>query len=70
MQILSTSKVLPFQINDKTVGESHRLKHRFLDLRNDKMRENILMRYKIIAQMRRYLDEQDFVEIETPTLSK
>ncbi len=69
--IITEAKTLPFALHDaKTVGESLRLKYRFLDLRAEKMRETIVMRSKIIQFMRRFLEERAFMEIETPILGK
>lgn len=71
IQVLSSSKVLPFQTHEtKSVGESHRLEYRFLDLRSKRMRDNILMRSKTISHMRSFFTAKDFYEIETPILSK
>lgn len=69
--IISEAKPLPFAIHDaKTVGESLRLKYRFLDLRAEKTRKTIVMRSKIISSMRQFFEKQWFMEIETPILGK
>lgn len=71
IDVLSPSKVLPFQTHDtKNIGESHRLEYRFLDLRSKRMRDSIVMRSKIISHMRSFFTDKDFLEIETPILSK
>lgn len=70
-QILSKSKELPFDINDKVnVKEETKLKHRYLDLRTKKMQHNIRLRSKLINAFREFLNQEDFVEVETPILSK
>ena len=70
--VLNTCKVLPFSISnpDEKVDEQIRLKYRFLDLRREKMRDNLILRHKIEKFMRDYLDEKGFLEIETPILFK
>jgi len=61
---------LPFEINDSTATrEEVRLKNRFLDLRNPKMHNNIIMRSKIISYLRKKMEELDFIEIQTPILT-
>lgn len=71
ISVLSPAEVLPFQIYDaKTVGESHRLAYRFLDLRSDRMRETMILRSKISMYMRSFFAAKDFLEIETPLLGK
>ncbi|MCK5343336.1 MAG: aspartate--tRNA ligase, partial [Candidatus Heimdallarchaeota archaeon] len=69
--VLNESKPLPFEVNDdKDVGEELRLTHRYLDLRRDKMRRNLLLRSRVFKTIRNYMDEEGFVEIETPILTK
>ena len=72
IKVLNTCKVLPFSINnpDEKVDEQLRLKYRFLDLRREKMRDNLILRHKLIKFMRDYLDDRGFLEIETPILFK
>ncbi len=69
LEILNRSEPLPFQL-DETVSEEVRLRFRYLDLRREEMRERLLLRHKITRAMRRYLDDAEFVDIETPMLSK
>lgn len=70
-KILNTSKTPPFYINeDSEVDESLRLKYRYLDLRREKMRNNIILRHRIVKFIRDYLDKRVFIEIETPILIK
>lgn len=70
IEILSESKTLPFQLNDENVSEDIRLKYRYLDIRNEKMLNNLITRHKIVAAARNYLNDQDFLEVETPILNK
>ncbi len=69
--ILNTSRTTPFPISDNiSVDESLRLKYRYLDLRRPSMRDNIVLRHRVVKVIRDYLDERDFLEIETPILMK
>ena len=72
VEILNPSRTTPFPINSETiqVDESLRLKYRYLDLRRPTMRDNIILRHRIVKAMRDYLDERGFLEIETPILMK
>lgn len=71
MRILNKAKTPPFYIEDDiSVDENVRLKHRYLDLRRPEMQRNLIMRHKIIHEMRSFLNELDFLEIETPMLTK
>ena len=71
LKILNPSKPIPFQLDDySSVGEETRLKYRFLDLRRDQMQENIRLRSKTAKSVRDFLDKQEFLEIETPLLTK
>ena len=71
IEVLGTCKnVLPFEINtDKEVREDLRLEYRFLDLRNEKLHNNILLRSKILKTLRDRMDELGFTEIQTPILA-
>lgn len=69
--VLNPARTTPFPISDAiTVDESLRLKYRYLDLRRSKMRDNIVLRHRVVKYMRDYLDERGFLEIETPMLMK
>jgi aspartyl-tRNA synthetase len=70
-KVLNRSRTPPFYI-DRDTGESEalRLKYRYLDLRRDRMRFNMILRHRVIKFMRDYLDERGFIEIETPILTK
>ncbi|VEU59807.1 aspartate--tRNA ligase [Mesomycoplasma neurolyticum] len=71
IQLLSKSKELPFEINDDiNVSEELRLKYRFLDLKRDKLKNNIIFKHRVFKHLRDFLDENDFIDIETPILSK
>lgn len=71
VNIINTSELTPFIIADKTDAlEDTRLKYRYLDLRRPVMQENLITRHKITKSMRKYLDNLDFIEIETPLLTK
>src|ERR687893_2908212 len=70
LRVLNTSETPPFEIErDRPVDETLRLKYRYLDLRREKMRENILFRHRVVKHMRDFLDAREFVEIETPLLT-
>ena len=70
-QILNSSKTPPFYINEEVeVDENLRLRYRYLDLRRERMKENIILRHRVIKFMRDFLDERGFIEIETPILIK
>src|SRR5512133_556379 len=70
-EALNPAKPLPFMINkEEDVDESVRLKYRYLDLRRERMQNNLLLRHKVIKFMRDYLDQQGFIEVETPMLFK
>ncbi len=70
-EVLNPAKPLPFLINkDEDTDENVRLKYRYLDLRRERMQRNLMLRHKVIKFMRDYLDEQGFIEVETPMLFK
>ena len=70
--ILNQSRTPPFYINkdEGPVDEALRMRHRYLDLRREKMQQSIFLRHKTVKFIRDFLEEQDFVEIETPILFK
>lgn len=71
MRVLNSSKTPPFYIQDNVdVDENIRLKYRYLDLRRPEMQRSLIMRHKVTKAMRDYLDKHDFLEIETPMLTK
>ena len=68
--ILNPSLTPPFMLDDETISESVRLESRFIDLRRDVMQKNLRLRYDISKNFRNYLDKNDFIEIETPILTR
>ena len=71
LQILNESKTPPFLIEDDTDGgDELRMKYRYLDLRRDSVRKNLELRHKVSKETRNYLDENLFMEVETPVLIK
>jgi len=70
-EILATSETPPFEIEDTSkINEEVRLKYRYLDLRTSRMRENLVKRHQAIQFIREWLTKKDFLEIETPILTK
>lgn len=71
MRVLNKAKTPPFYVEDGIdVDETVRLKHRYIDLRRPEMQRNLIMRHKIVHEMRQFLDAHDFLEVETPLLTK
>ncbi len=71
LRILSKAETTPFEIDDsKEVGDQVRLKYRYLDLRRPMMQKNLMLRHRVTQAARNYFDEQGFLEIETPMLTK
>ena len=70
LEVLNEAKDLPFDLNNVTALEDTRLKYRYLDLRRDELKNNIITRHKIVQSAREYLNSLDFLEIETPILCK
>jgi len=70
LEILNASVTPPFQLDDENLSETTRLTHRVLDLRRPAMQQNLMLRYRVAMAVRRYLDAQGFVDIETPMLTK
>jgi aspartyl-tRNA synthetase len=71
IDVLSEAKRPPFQISEESsVSEEIRLKYRYLDLRRDRMQRNLHLRHRVLMEARRSLDEQGFLDIETPVLAK
>jgi len=70
LRILNTAAPLPFPLEDEGVGEDLRLTYRFLDLRRDQLQRNMLLRSEVANLTRNHFRELDFIEIETPILTK
>ncbi|PSB92326.1 aspartate--tRNA ligase [Candidatus Pandoraea novymonadis] len=68
--ILNASLTPPFQLDDENLSETTRLTHRVLDLRRPQMQYNLRLRYKVAMEVRKYLDAEGFIDIETPMLTK
>ncbi|WP_416560389.1 aspartate--tRNA ligase [Limnohabitans sp. yimb22184] len=68
--VLNASVTPPFQIDEDNLSETTRLTHRVLDLRRPYMQNNLMLRYRVAMEVRKYLDENGFVDIETPMLTK
>jgi len=70
IEILNTSKPIPFQIDSTDTSEEVRLKYRYLDLRRDEMQQRLRLRSRVTHFMREFMDSNDFLDIETPFLTK
>ena len=70
IEILNKSLTLPFELNEELSNEDTRLKYRYLDLRREELQRNLITRHKLELIIRNYLDSLDFIEVETPILSK
>jgi aspartyl-tRNA synthetase len=70
LEILNASVTPPFQLDDDNLSETTRLTHRVLDLRRPAMQNNLKLRYRVAMEVRRFLDAQGFIDIETPMLTK
>ncbi len=69
--ILNRAETTPFAINETTeIGDNLRLRYRYLDLRRQRMQDNIVLRHRVITFIRNYLDQLGFIDIETPILLK
>ncbi len=70
LEVLNPSVTPPFQLDDDNLSETTRLTHRVLDLRRPQMQNNLRLRYKVTMEVRKYLDQLGFIDIETPMLTK
>ncbi len=70
LEVLNPSVTPPFPLDDENLSETTRLTHRVLDLRRPAMQKNLMLRYKVAMEARKFLDEQGFIDIETPMLTK
>ncbi len=70
LEVLNSSVTPVFQLDDDNLSETVRLTHRVLDLRRPQMQKNLMLRYRVAIEVRKFLDEQGFIDIETPMLTK
>ncbi|HEX7527023.1 MAG TPA: aspartate--tRNA ligase, partial [Gaiellaceae bacterium] len=70
LTILSRSTPLPFQLDEENVDETLRIKYRWLDMRRDKMQQNFRLQHTVIAAIRRAMDELDFIDVWTPSMTR
>ena len=71
LEILNTSSELPFEISDNTTAlEDTRLKYRYLDIRRNNIKNNLILKHKVMLAVRNYFDRNGFIEVETPILGK
>jgi aspartyl-tRNA synthetase len=70
LEVLNPSVTPAFQMDDDNLSETVRLTHRVLDLRRPQMQKNLMLRYRVAIEVRKFLDEQGFIDIETPMLTK
>ncbi len=70
LEVLNPSVTPPFQIDDENLSETTRLTHRVLDLRRPVMQKNLILRYRVAMEVRKFLDAEGFIDIETPMLTK
>ena len=70
LEVLNPSVTPPFQLDDDNLSETTRLTHRVLDLRRPAMQKNLKLRYRVAMEVRKFLDERGFIDVETPMLTK
>ena len=70
LEVLNPSVSPPFQMDDENLSETTRLTHRVLDLRRPSMQRNLMLRYRVAMEVRKFLDANGFIDIETPMLTK
>jgi aspartyl-tRNA synthetase len=70
VEVLNPSVTPPFQLDDENLSETVRLTHRVLDLRRPQMQRNMMLRYRVAMEVRKFLDANGFIDIETPMLTK
>ncbi|MDO9504708.1 aspartate--tRNA ligase [Hydrogenophaga sp.] len=70
LKVLNASVTPPFQLDDENLSETTRLTHRVLDLRRPYMQNNLMLRYRVAMEVRKFLDANGFIDIETPMLTK
>ena len=70
MEILNRAETPPFMLDEDDVNEERRLQYRYIDLRRPVMQQRLRLRHRVISALRRYLDQQGFIDVETPILTK
>ena len=70
LEVLNPSVTPPFQLDEENLSETTRLTHRVLDLRRPQMQRNMMLRYRVAMEVRKFLDANGFIDIETPMLTK
>ncbi len=70
IEVLNASLTPPFMLDDENLTETVRLEHRYIDLRRPTMQKNMMLRYRVAKTLRDYLDENGFIEVETPMLTR
>jgi len=70
LEVLNAASTVPFQLEEQHIHEDTRLKYRYIDLRTERMQRNIALRARVSRMLRDYLDGNDFLDIETPMLTK
>ena len=70
IEVLNVAATPPFQLDDEHISENVRLTHRVIDLRRAPMQKNLQLRYRVTRACRRFLDEQGFIDVETPMLTR
>ena len=70
LEVLNPSVTPAFQLDEDNLSETTRLTHRVLDLRRPAMQKNLILRYRVAMEVRKFLDDQGFIDIETPMLTK
>ena len=72
LEVLSESETLPFSIKDSgyEIGEETRMRYRYIDLRRERLKNNLIMRHKMLQFIRNFLEKEGFIEVETPILTK
>lgn len=70
IEVLNPSVTPPFQLDDDNLSETVRLRHRVLDLRRPAMQKNLILRYRVAMEVRKFLDANGFIDVETPMLTK
>ena len=70
IEVLNPSDPLPFQLEEDDITEAVRLRYRYLDLRSERMQGNLRLRHRVVSALRSYLEARDFVDLETPILTR